>query len=544
MEEEGIFYFFKHHSKGHQLILGNSLPTHPQVPEHGTAIFEKVLGGVRHEDRVFEWVKSQELRSGKTTLWDHCFELPHKHLEADKEIIDSIQVGTVTHKLRVGGNDKLELYDFLGGYGILNDGIAPGGGDRPADVAKIFTDNARTTEIRMQQEAVNSILIEGESDCRQFTSGHFFTLERHFNADGDYLLTSVTHDAEFDGYRSHEEKENGYENEFTCIPLSLPFLPPLVTPEPSICGAQTAVVVGPPGDEIFTDKYGRVKVQFHWDREGKHNGDSSCWIRVATSWAGKQWGAISIPRIGQEVVVEFVEGDPNDPIIVGSVYNAEMMPPFKLPEEKTQRGVLSRSSTGGNPETCNELSFDDKKGQELVYLRAEKDQKISVEHDEIHWVGHDRTKEVDVDEVTTIGHNRSETVGNDETITIGRNRTESVGKNEEITIEENRKEAVGKDEHVIIGGSRKMEVRASEKIQIDENRKTAVGEDDSLAVGKHLRLVAGDEITLTTGAASITMKKDGTIHIKGKDITIEGFGKFMAKSDGPMTLKGMKIDIN
>ncbi len=142
MEEEGIYYFFKHHSQGHQLVLGNSLPTHPEVPERGTAVFEKIFEGVRHDDRVFHWEKSQELRSGKTTLWDHNFELPHKHLEADKEIVDSIQIGTVTHKLRVGGNEKLEHYDYPGGYASRFDGIAPGGGDRPADVAKIFTDNA------------------------------------------------------------------------------------------------------------------------------------------------------------------------------------------------------------------------------------------------------------------------------------------------------------------------------------------------------------------------------------------------------------------
>ncbi len=400
------------------MVLGNTVQAHPQsAREPNAAIFERVIGEVRPEDRVVEWVKSQELRAGKTTLWDHNFELPHKHLEADKEIVDSIQVGTVTHKLKVGGNDQLEHYDFPGGYASRFDGIAPGGGDRASDIAKIFTDNSRTTEIRMQQEAVNSILIEGASDCRQFTSGHFFTLERHFNADGKYLLTSVTHDAEFDGYRTREEKENGYENKFTCIPLALPFAPPRRTPRPTISGTQTAVVVGPAGEEIFTDKYGRVKVQFHWDRQVQKDADSSCWIRVATSWAGKHWGMIQIPRIGQEVVVEFVEGDPNDPIIVGSVYNAEMMPPYKLPEEKTERGFLSRSTqTGGNPETCNELSFDDKKEQGAgLSARAEKDQKISVEHDEIHWVGNNRTLEVEANEWSTIDLNRTETVGKNET---------------------------------------------------------------------------------------------------------------------------------
>ena len=176
-------------------------------------------------------------------------------------------------------------------------------------------------------------------------------------------------------------------------------------------GTQTAVVVGPSGEEIFTDKYGRIKVQFHWDRDGKNDADSSCWVRVATLWAGKQWGMIHIPRVGQEVVVAFEEGDPDRPIVVGCVYNAEMMPPYTLPDNKTQSGVKSRSSLKGTAENFNEICFEDKKGEELLYIRAEKDQKIAVENDEAHWVGHDRIKEVDHDETVHIGNNRTEDGG-------------------------------------------------------------------------------------------------------------------------------------
>jgi type VI secretion system secreted protein VgrG len=178
------------------------------------------------------------------------------------------------------------------------------------------------------------------------------------------------------------------------------------------------MVVGPAGEEIYTDQYSRVKVQFHWDREGKNDEKSSCWIRVATFWAGKQWGAIHIPRIGQEVVVDFVDGDVDRPLIVGSVYNAATMPPYTLPANMTQSGIKSRSSKGGAAANYNELRFEDKKGSELVTLHAEKDQSIEVENDETHWVGHDRTKNIDHDETTTIKGKRTETVTGNETITV------------------------------------------------------------------------------------------------------------------------------
>ena len=178
------------------------------------------------------------------------------------------------------------------------------------------------------------------------------------------------------------------------------------------------MVVGPGGEEIWCDKYGRVKVQFHWDRYGKKDENSSCWIRVAHQWAGGNWGVISLPRIGQEVIVDFLEGDPDQPIIVGSVYNADQMPPYALPANTTQSGIKSRSSKGGGPANFNEIRFEDKKGSEQLFIHAEKNQDIEVENDETHWVGHDRKKTIDHDETTHVKHDRTETVDNNETITI------------------------------------------------------------------------------------------------------------------------------
>ena len=350
----------------------------------------------------------------------------------------------------------------------------------------------------MQEEALSSLRSQ-ELNCHHLVSAINF-LERHFNADGKYVLVSVSHSARLDAYRSNQPAFD-YHNTFTCIPLALPFRPQRVTPRPTVLGSQTAVVVGPPGEEIFTDKYSRVKVQFHWDREGKNNADSSCWIRVATHWAGKNWGMIHIPRIGQEVVVDFSEGDPDQPIIVGSVYNADMMPPYKLPDNKTQSGILTRSTKGGNPETCNELCFEDKKGEELVYLRAEKDLRVSAEHDETYWVGNDRSDEVDRDETIAIGRDRTETVGKDETITIHGNRTEKVMLNEDITIAQNRTEKVGVAEDVTVGATRTITVGASETHTVGASRSTQVGASDALTVAGPITTTAGAVISITAGGA-------------------------------------------
>ena len=222
------------------------------------------------------------------------------------------------HKLKVGNNEQLELYDFPGEYAQRFDGVDRGGGDRSGDLQKIFDDNSRTAKIRIQAEAMGGLVVSGSGLCRNFVSGHKFTLERHYDGDGVYVLTSVQHWITLAGdYRSGQGGEFEYSNAFTCIPFALPYRPARSTPKPVVPGPQTAVVVGPPGEEIFPDKYGRVKVQFHWDREGKADAESSCWIRVAQSQAGKGWGSIFIPRIGQEVLVAFEEGDPDQPVIVG-----------------------------------------------------------------------------------------------------------------------------------------------------------------------------------------------------------------------------------
>ena len=560
MEEEGIYYFFKHGDGSHTMVVANTPDSHPSVPGRSSFISEAVGGGTREEDRVLAWEKTQELVSSKVVLWDHCFELPGKHLEAEHAIQASVAAGKVSHKLQLAANAKLELYDYPGAYAQRFDGIAPGGGDRAGDLGKIFDDNKRTVGIRMQEVAAASVLVNAASNCRQVVSGHKFTLDRHFDGDGPWVIYQAEHAAS----EAADLRSGGggftYRNQFTCFPFALPFRPPRLTPVPTVRGTQTAVVVGPAGEEIFTDKYSRIKVQFNWDRGGKKDASSSCWVRVATPWAGKQWGAIHIPRIGQEVVVDFLEGDPDQPIVIGSVYNAECMPPYALPANKTQSGIKSRSSLGGSPANFNELRFEDKKGHEQILLHAEKNQDIEVENDETHWVGHDRTKTIDHDETTAVKHDRTESVDNNETITIHGNRTETVDKNETITVSGNRTENVEKNESITVAGNRSRSVGKDESVSVaagrtmtigkDESRQVGgssslqVGKDDDIQVGKKFALSAGDSIELKAGDASIILKKDGTITIKGNDITVSGSGKVNIKASSDVVVKGSKVSMN
>ena len=386
-------------------------------------------------------------------------------------------MGTVTHKLKVANNDSLELYDYPGGYASHFDGINKSGGEQPSNLQKIFTDNKRTVDIRMQEEALSSLLIRGRGGHAAFTAGHTFDLTRHYSDNGKFVLTSVQHDAKQP--LAVEQVEGGfrYTNAFTCIPSTLPFRPSRVTPVPSVRGVQTATVVGPSGEEIFPDKYGRVKVQFHWDRQGTDDVNSSCWVRVATFWAGPQWGAIHIPRIGQEVIVDFLEGDVNQPIIVGSVYNADMMPPWTLPDQKTVSGIKSRSSLHGGPDNFNMMSFEDKKGSELVSVQAEKDLKTLVKNDENREVVHDR--------VTLIKHDETQTVTNNETITVeqGNQTIEIKQGNQSTTLNMgNQSTQIKMGNQTIKVDMGKIEIEAMQSIQLKVGQSTIKMDPTSVTI--------------------------------------------------------------
>jgi type VI secretion system secreted protein VgrG len=434
MEEEGIFYFFRHTASGHKLVIADDPVSHQDIPGDATLIYDEVAGGKREEFRISGWMKTQELGSGKNTLQDYSYGKPMLNMMVSQPVMDSVQVGKISHKLKVGGNDQFEVYDYPGNYGIRYQAV----GDKSTG-----TGLAKTG---MEEMELSQFSIRGQSNVHCLIPGYRFAVTRHPNADGTYVAGSVTHSAVEGDFLSGDRKvESHYSNTFTCFPVALRYHPARTTVKAHVWGCQTAVVVGPAGEEIYTDDKGRVKVQFHWDREGKNDAASSCWIRVASFWAGQGWGAIHLPRIGQEVVVDFLEGDPDCPIVVGSVYNAVKTPPYSLPDNKTQSGIRSRSSKGGGAANYNEIRFEDKKGSEEILIHAEKNLRTEVEVDEIREVGNDRN--------VTVGANETKKVGAKQDITIGSSKTEVIGTTNDITIGTSKTETVGSDKTITVGGS-------------------------------------------------------------------------------------------
>ena len=535
MEDEGIFYFFEHEEKKHTMVIADDKSAFTEIPESPVPY----AAGAPISNRVTQWEHGYEYRSGKWARTDYNFETPSTNL-----------LTTTSSVVSLPNIAKFEVFEFPGTYDQKGVGTP-------------------VTKVRMEEDEASYNVVSGASLCSTFTAGGKFKLELHDIDDenGDYVIMSVMHSSSEASY-SAGAGGSSYTNVFTCLPDSVSFRPQRITPKAAVQGLQTAVVVGPSGEEIYVDKYGRVKVQFFWDRLGKNDENSSCWVRVAEQWAGKNWGFVAHPRIGQEVIVEFLEGDPDRPLITGRVYNAEQMPPYDLPAQMTQSGMKSRSSKGAGTANFNEFRFEDKKGSEQVFLHAEKDQLIEVENDETHNVGHDRSKTIDNDETShikrdrtetvdrnekiTVKGNRDETVEKDESITINGNRVEKVAKDETITISGNRTETVSKDESITIDGSQTMTISKDVSITVNGARTETVSKDESvsinggqtISVGKALSITAADSITFTTGSASITMKSDGTITISGKDITINGSGKINASASGNMVLKGSKIAAN
>jgi type VI secretion system secreted protein VgrG len=322
MEDEGIFYFFRHSESGHELVIADAPAS---VRDVGTFPFDERNPGRVDPPRVLSWQKTQELTSGKITLRDHSFELPHNPLEGTATIAQSAQAGQVTHQLRLAGNDSLELYDYPGGYAKRFDGVGPGGGDRPQDLQRLAQAPGHVAATRMLEEAARSLTVASTSTCRTLSAGAAVTIAGHFDANGAYLLTAVDHSA---SQPAGAVGAGGfaYANAFAGIPASVPFRPARVTPSPVAAGSETAVVVGPAGEETFTDRYGRVKVKFFWDREGQADEHSSCWIRVAQPIGGAAGGLFWVPEIGDEVLVAFLEGDPDRPLIAGRLFNADDPP--------------------------------------------------------------------------------------------------------------------------------------------------------------------------------------------------------------------------
>ncbi len=352
LEEEGITYYFEHADGKHTLMIVDRTSSAPECKENQVSYSATEPSGTVASSTVWSLLRTDQVYSPKVALTDYYFETPSINLLATAQTV-----------AKTAGPE--EKFDYPGGYRTNDDGTRYG-------------------NLRIEELETFASMFRGNSNCSSFGSGFQFTLADHYRDETNqaYLLTVVYHHASMPNALGAEDAGFSYENRFEAIPLSVNLRPPRITPKPLISGSQTAVVVGPMGEEIYVDKYGRVKVQFFWDRDGKKDENSSCWVRVSQIWAGKMWGWITIPRVGQEVVVDFLEGDPDRPLIVGRIYNAEQMPPYTLPDNSTQSGIRSRSSKGGGSSNFNEICIEDKQGNELITVHAEKDMLTEVENND------------------------------------------------------------------------------------------------------------------------------------------------------------------
>jgi type VI secretion system secreted protein VgrG len=463
MEQYGVFYFFEHTDTKHTLVLANSSQVHRPCPAQSTVSFRDAgSGGLpEDEDVITGWQFEQEVRPGKYALTDYNFETPSTSL-----------LSNVSTSGEMAQNTRYEVFDYPGIYSNTSEGD-------------------QIVKLRMEEEEALVSVVAGNGTCRSFLPGFRFTLNDHYRRDMNkpYILSEVRHSASVgDSYVSGDDSAVSYSNHFTGIPADVTFRPQRLTPQPVVQGPQTAVVVGPSGSEIYVDNYGRVKVQFFWDREGKHDDQSSCWIRVSQSWAGKQWGFIAIPRVGQEVIVDFLEGDPDRPIITGRVYNADQMPPYTLPDNHTQTGIKTRSSQGGSSSNFNELRFEDKMGEEEFYAHAEKDLTTEIEHDEKRSVGNDRSSTIQHDDTLTVQNNRSATItGTD---------SETVMRTQSLDVMQTRSATIGMSDSVTAGTS------------------------ISLSSGTSFEVTAGASVAVTAGA-SLTITAGGTITLVAPMVSIE-----------------------
>ena len=492
LEEDGITYYFEQKSGLHKLHIVDAQNAY-QVCEETDLTYSK---GNQPNTQINRWVHCYEFRKGQWSLNDYDFELPTKsQLKTTASTSEFANVKTYEHY------QYEPYYDFAG----INE----------------------LTKKRIEAEEAPMDTIEASSDCSSFYAGGKFNLKKHAvqQEQGEYIITSIRHSAKDGSYLAGHESESKYKNDFTCIPETVHFRPPLRRHKPWMQGPQSATVVGPKGEEIYIDKYGRIKVQFHWDREGGRNENSSCFIRVMQPWAGAGWGASFIPRIGMEVVVNFFDGDPDRPVVTGAVYNGDNKPPF---ESKTQSGIRTRSTKGGGNSTFNEFRFDDSKDAEQIYIHAEKDFDSKVENNQ--------TLAVDVDRTKTIGNNENSSIGKDRNKSVGENQTESIGTNKTIDVGSNHSETIGKDKSIDVGDNHSE--------SIGKNMTISIGDNLSESVGRNINIEAGDQIVLKTGSASITMKSNGDIAIKGNNLSLQGSGKVSIKASSDVVIKGSKVSTN
>ncbi len=506
LQDEGIYYYFIHEKNKHTLVLSDDVSAY-QAASGDKISYQIDSGG---KARLMQWRHEYRYASGKYSETDYDFETPDASLLSSQSSVIKLQQ-----------NEKFERFEYPGGFITSDKG--------KAKVKK-----------RIEAEEAASENIAGSSNCVSFLPGYLFELDGHpVKAENQkYVLTSVEITISSNPHGGGSTSENAYHNTFTCIPAARIFRPFRRTLKPIISGLQTATVVGVSGQEITTDQYARVKVQFHWDRYGKSDEKSSCWVRVAQQWAGKKWGQIFIPRVGQEVVVSFLDGDPDKPLIIGSVYNGNNMPPYGLPDSKTQSGIKSQSTEKGGESDNNELRFEDKKDSEQVYLHAQKDMQRIVENDDETNIKHDQKLTVENDHTVIVNH--------DQTATIKNNRTHTISEgNDALNISKgNYTVAVNTGNHQlgVDKGSSSVSAQKSIDLAVGSNSINIDTSSMTHTVGANSISMDASGITLTVGANSVKIDNMG-VTVNGQMVTVKG-SIVQTSSDALLELKGGMVTIN
>ncbi|MGE0384759.1 MAG: type VI secretion system Vgr family protein [Gammaproteobacteria bacterium] len=516
-EEEGIYYYFRHADGKNYLVLADAVGSHDKPDGYESIKYDQRTADQATLDRegIGDWCEWREVQPGKFTTTAYNFETPTEKLEVTHTAAANHTYGT------------LEVYD------------------PPEDYAK--TPRGKWfAQVRAEEFKLQTQRYVARGNPRGLGVGNLFKLTDHprKSQNQEYLVVSAVHDLRsLDLVFGKFDKQPSYtfDLRFETIMSKSQFRPPRVTPKALVQGPQTAVVVGDKNEEIATDKYGRVKVKFHWDRRGDDKAawdKRSCWIRVSHGWAGKAWGQIFIPRVGQEVIVDFLEGDPDQPIITGRVYNAEQVVPYELPAKKTQSGIKTRSTDKGDTKTFNELRFEDKKGKEEIYFHAERDFNRVVENNDTLKVGFDvkdkGDQTIDIFNNQTITIGTSNAADGSQKLTIYKDRTTQLKTgNDKLTIDKgNRETTVSKgDQKLTISmGNRTSTIKGNDKLTLQTGNQTI-----AISAGKQ-DVTAAQSITLKVGPSSIKIDPSG-ITIKGPMIKIDGSAMVDIKAGGMLTAK-------
>lgn len=536
LEEEGIFYFFEHYEDKHVTVFCDFSFFCSKIPGNAVIPHQPSGGMVADAESVSVFNLSGRLSPDLVTTKSFNYKRTGLDLTAGGES---------------GKDCGPEVYEYSGSFGSAERG-------------------RKMSRMRLQEYSSLERKAKGESNCPRLISGFTFTLDGtgSKNLESEYLLLSVEHVGDQpQSAGSLGEGCSEYWNGFICIPASVDLRPSRVTPKPVIPGMQTAVVTGPPGEEIYHDDFGRVKVQFHWDRKGNKNDRSSCWLRYAQGWGGGGWGMQFIPRVGDEVLVAFLDGDPDRPVIVGSLYNSANMPLYNPRERKTLCSIKTRSYPNGGIDNFHELRFDDRKGNEEIFLQSERDLNILVKNDKAQQVLHDETlqvannrlKTVGVDQGVQIGRNHTETIGANKTVSVGSNKSENVAINSAETVGLAKELTVGGVYQVsvvgamneTVGGAKAEEVGITKQVMVGSDMTERVAGSRTVIVGEYLTMTvaetarvkaksilveADEELVLKCGSAMVSLKRNGDIVIEGTSYT--------GRVTGDIVLKGARVSVN